>query len=125
MKYNDSLLQPPGPVVSIRVSPTKRSEPFRDRLAEIDTGADISVIPDSLAADLQLKAKGPVIMLSYDKDPVERSTYLVDLEILGYKLRSVRVARAPRDTILLGRDVLKHFVITLDGKAQTFEMADP
>lgn len=84
MKYNDSLLKPPGPVVSVRVSPTKRATLFRVKLAELDTGSDISVIPDSLVTDLRLTAKGSVLMFAYDKNSAERATYLVDLESVGY-----------------------------------------
>jgi hypothetical protein len=32
---------------------------------------------------------------------------------------------AARNDVLLGRNVLNRFVITLDGKALTFEMKDP
>lgn len=125
MKYDDTRLNPPGPLLSIKIRPTKRTRPVRVRLAELDTGADISVIPESLVADLRLTAKSSVLMLSYDKTMAERETYFVDLEIAGYTLRSMRVVAAPRDTILLGRDILNHFIITLDGKARTFEMLDP
>jgi predicted aspartyl protease len=125
MKYNDTILDPPGPVVSVKITPVNHSTPVRIRLAELDTGADISVIPEFLINELHLAEKRPVLMLGYDGAPARRASYQVDLEILGYTLRAVRVVAAPRATILLGRDVLKHFIITLDGKAQTFEMVDP
>jgi len=124
MKYNEMILDPPGPVVSVKITPPNRSTPIRIRLAEIDTGADISVIPEFLVNELNLAEKRPIFMLGYDGSPARRATFQVDLKILGYTLRAVRVVAAPRDTILLGRDVLKHFIITLDGKAQTFEMVD-
>lgn len=125
MNYNSSLLRPPGPVVNIVVRPMRRFSPLKTLPAELDTGADITVIPESLAVELQLKPKEPVLMLGYDENRVKRPTYRVDLEINEYVLHAIRVVAAPRDTILLGRDVLNHFVITLDGKAQTFEMVDP
>ena len=64
-------------------------------------------------------------MLGYDENPAKRPVYRVDLEILGYIFRAVRGVAVPRETILIGRDVLAHFIITLDGKTQTFEMVDP
>lgn len=125
MKYDDTRLNPPGPLLSIKVRPTKRTRPMRARWAELDTGADISVIPESLVADLRLTAKSSILMLGYDKTMAERETYLVDLEIAGYTLYAVRIVAVPRDTILLGRDILNHFIITLDGKALTFDLRDP
>jgi predicted aspartyl protease len=125
MKYNDVLLHPPGPVVNVLVRPMRRANPARTIQGELDTGADISVIPESLAFELQLKRKESVLMYGYDESPTQRPVYRVDLEILGYTLRAIRVVAAPRSTLLLGRDVLAHFIITLDGKAQTFEMVDP
>lgn len=125
MKYNDSILNPPGAVVTIIVRPARKPEPFQSRLAELDTGASISVIPESLVDDLRLVPRKSVTIFGYDDKIAERDAFSVDLEIEGYKLRSVKVVSAPRKTILLGRDVLNHFIITLDGKALTFEMQDP
>jgi hypothetical protein len=35
------------------------------------------------------------------------------------------VTATPRDDVLLGRDVLSHFVVTFDGKSLTVDMRDP
>jgi hypothetical protein len=37
----------------------------------------------------------------------------------------VEIAASPRQDVLLGRDVLNHFILTLNGKDLTFELRDP
>ena len=101
MKYNTILLDPPGSVVNVTVSPMRRTSPEQTLQGELDTGADIRVIPESLVSALQLKPKEPVLMFGYDKKQSERPTYRVDLKILGYALRMIRVVAAPRDTMMI------------------------
>lgn len=125
MRYNDAILKPPGPVIDVSVRPAGQNAPVQSKLGELDTGAAISIIPHEIATQLRLTPERQVLMLGYDENETKRWTYIVDLEIAGYTLEAVSVVAAPRDTILLGRDVLNHFVITLDGKAQTFEIVDP
>lgn len=124
MKYN-STLDPPGPMVDVAIRPIGRTEPRHTLPGKLDTGADITVIPPSLVDDLQLIPEMPIVMMSYDGIETERTAYFVDLEIAGHKLESVEAVAAPRDNVLLGRDVLNHFLITLNGKDLTFEMRDP
>ena len=125
MKYNDKLLKPPGPIVTVTVRSAGQTAPKRSELAEIDTGSAISVIPQKIARQLHLTPDRPVLTRGYDEIETPHWIYIVDLEILGYKIESISVVAVPRKTILLGRNVLQHFVVTLDGKAQSFEMIDP
>ena len=125
MKYNESILKPPGPMVDVAVFPVGRTAPSQIKDGKLDTGADNSNIPETLATELGLLPEQPIATFGYDGVETKRMTYLVDLEIAGYKIEQVRVVAVPRSTILLGRNVLNHFIITLDGKALTFEMQDP
>ena len=125
MKYNDTLLKPPGPIVTVTVRPAGQTAPIQSELAEIDTGSAISIIPQEIALQLRSTPDREVLMFGYDENGTRQWLYIVDLDILGYTFQSIPVVAVPRNTILLGRDVLKHFVVTLDGKAQFFEMVDP
>jgi hypothetical protein len=51
--------------------------------------------------------------------------YLVALRVEGYTLQRVRAIAVPDPMFVLGRNVLNHFTITLRGKDQTFDIADP
>jgi hypothetical protein len=49
----------------------------------------------------------------------------VRLTVEGFDLPVVRCVTASRANVLLGRNVLNRFIITLDGKNLTFELKDP
>jgi hypothetical protein len=51
--------------------------------------------------------------------------YYVALEVTGYHISMVEGTTSPRRDVLLGRDVLNHFTLTLNGKDLTFELQDP
>ncbi len=112
-------------MVDVIVRSMSHVEPARTVLGKIDTGADITIIPFTLVQELDLVPKYRLRMRGYDGNETERLGYDVGLEILGYKFDFFQVIAAPRDNVLLGRAVLNSFIITLDGKSQTFEMRDP
>lgn len=126
MRYDDTTLDPPGPMVNVTVRPPGCAEPTWKTLGQLDTGADVTLIPASVADELQLAPEEyHIIMAGYDNAETERMAYFVDLEIAGHTLESVEVVAVPTDTVLVGRDVLNHFIVTLNGKTLTFELQDP
>ena len=124
MKYDETFTLP-APALQVRVRARSRSRPAIAVRARLDTGADITSIPESIASELGLQVERIVIVAGYDDIAAERYAYLVTLEILGHTFTGVRVISSARTDILLGLDILNRFVITLDGKARTFEMVDP
>ncbi len=121
----DATLSPPAPfidVVVIHPTDDNRSTQLRGKL---DTGADLSAIPSSLMIELNLLARGTVTERDYKGETTIHAAYGVSLEIAGVRLDNVKVVATPRASVLLGRNVLNKFIITLDGKALTFEMQDP
>jgi len=54
-----------------------------------------------------------------------RPLYYIAMEIAGYNIPLVEVTAVQRSDVLLGRDVLNQFILTLDGKALTFDLRDP
>ncbi|HKZ82804.1 MAG TPA: aspartyl protease family protein [Anaerolineae bacterium] len=125
MPSYDTSFSPPCPVVDVTLRAASADGPSRVLAGKLDTGADLTVIPPSLVVELQLPPAGTVRLSGYDGSQVERPLYAVDLEIGEDRIEAVLAVAAPRSNILLGRDVLNHFIITLDGKHQQFEVRDP
>ena len=125
MRSYDRSLYPPGPVVSVRfVHPTTgvRSDPMRGRL---DTGAGMTVIPEDVPLQLGLSPHGRTWTTSFDGSRTNRALYYIGVRVEGVFLPSIRCVAANRHDVLLGRNVLNHFLITLDGKNLAFDIQDP
>jgi predicted aspartyl protease len=121
----DRAFNPPAPVADVTianpVTPNKRS---RVR-GKMDTGADITVIPERLIVPLGISPKGRVWTRGYDGTYAQRAVYYVRLTLEGFVLATIRCIATNRTDVLLGRNVLNRFLITLDGKNLTFELKDP
>jgi len=59
---------------------------------------------------------------SYDASYSLRPVYFVRFVLERYELAAVQCLAAERDTVLVGRNVLNRFVITLDGRSLRFSV---
>jgi hypothetical protein len=125
MPRYDTRVQPPAPFVDVLILHPSDHEQTRGIRGKLDSGADISVIPEELADELHLIPAREIQTRGYDGTVRDIQSYFVAFEIEGYPIRLVEVVASRRTDVLLGRDVLNHFRIILDGKMLTFEMTDP
>ncbi|TEU16302.1 MAG: hypothetical protein E3J21_10900 [Anaerolineales bacterium] len=125
MPRYDTSIQPPAPFVDVLILHPSDHEQTRYIRGKLDSGADLSVIPEEVADELQLIPAREIQTRSYDGTVRDIQSYFVALEIEGYSIQLIEVVASHRADTLLGRDVLNHFRITLDGKTLTFEMTDP
>jgi predicted aspartyl protease len=118
----DLGFDPPAPVASVRVAHPVTGLASNILRGKLDTAADLTVIPERLLVPLGLSAKRHVWTRSYDGTYSQRAVYYVALAIEGHRLPTVRCIAADRDTVLVGRNVLNRFVLTLDGRQLMFEL---
>lgn len=119
--YNRDI-DPPAPFVKVIVRhPTTGQQVTLP--AKLDTGADISGIPQRVVDDLQLVALRSIPVEGYDNIRVQLSTYLITLQVAGTRFRYLEVVPLPEEHVLLGRDVLNYFYARLNGPDLTFDLS--
>ncbi|MEM3023136.1 MAG: retroviral-like aspartic protease family protein [Candidatus Bathyarchaeia archaeon] len=115
---------PPAPALRVRIA-KPLSDGFVELQGKLDTGADMTAIPEGAIDRIGLIPAGRVRVSSFKGDEAVEYTYFVDLSLPGHEFRMVEVIGARRRDALLGRDVLNALKLTLDGKALAFTISDP
>jgi predicted aspartyl protease len=124
LSYDHTFL-PPAPFVEAAVIHPLHTERRRQVRMQLDTGADVCVLSETLIKALNLEPNREIVVEGYDGIAHRVETYLVIIEVEGYRLEGIEVIASPIKDHLLGRNVLNHFTITLKGKDLSFEIADP
>ena len=89
--------------------------------ALIDSGASISVIPHSIATFLSLRQTGWARVTSANGQRNRRPIYEGDLSFLDFSFRHhPMMSYVNRKYILIGRDIINLFKLTLDGPQLQF-----
>ncbi|HIE27127.1 TPA: hypothetical protein EYP66_07565 [Candidatus Poribacteria bacterium] len=115
---------PPAPYITLEITPSgRRRKPIRRR-AKLDTGASLTVIPDTLPGRWRIDSVGTATLRAYNGQKSRRPVYVVDVIIGSKRFQDVSVTVAPRRNILLGRDILNQLRITLDGPLQIIDIHD-
>jgi predicted aspartyl protease len=124
VRYSTAL-RPAAPVIWVTLFNPNGGVPDFSVEAQLDTGADRTVFPTALLAELRLERYA-------DKEfavvggVVTLTTYLLGVRVPGvgeYVIEAAASADEPR--LLLGRDVLNCLLATLDGPARTLELSTP
>jgi predicted aspartyl protease len=121
-RYNQQV-KPPAPFVHVMVSPPIEGASGSELPAQIDTAADMSVIPRRLVDELRLVQLDEIPTLGFGGHVLILPTFLVRIEIRQLPPRVIEVLASPDELFcLLGRDILNEFRITLDGPNAMLEI---
>jgi hypothetical protein len=125
MFHYDPDFSPPAPVLEVIVRHPKTVDLETEVRAQLDPGSDISVLPESAAHAMGLQRDGELEIEGYDGLVARVPLCIVTLEVAGQVLPPMSVVVMPRSLAILGRDVLNHFILTLNGKDLSFRLEDP
>lgn len=121
----DSAFNPPAPVLEIVVGRPQATHIETRVRAQVDPGSDITVLPESVAEAIGLQRAGDLETEGYDGIVTRWPLCVVTLTVADVTLPPMSVVVMPRSLAILGRDVLNHFILILNGKDLTFELQDP
>jgi predicted aspartyl protease len=123
-RYSDEFVTP-APFVHLFLANPSDGTTTEAFPAQIDSGADRSVIPSALIEQLHLQPMRKLPVAGLGSDVQHLDTYFVAAQIRGAKPRSLEVIAVDHEPfVLLGRDLLNEFRITLDGPNRMLEIDD-
>ena len=115
---------PPAPVIKIQISSAEKVVKL-EYLGLLDTGADISVIPNHLVKDLKLKPRGEIDAQGYNGEIIRKRFYNANIFLEERSFENVPVISSPVEGMLVGRNMLNQLTILLEGKKLSFQISDP
>jgi predicted aspartyl protease len=129
VQYNSTLFDPPCPAVDIRIETPISTGKSTNILAQIDTGADLCVIPLRLIRELDLQPYRTNRILEHNGKESRQEVYRVRITISDFPSFMVDTVYYPfvdeDDYLVLGREALNIFRMLLDGPEQQFSFLQP
>ncbi len=111
--------EPPCPVLTIRVAAPSGGAAFA-LLAVVDTGADITLVPEALARTLDLPVVSHVRIAGVTGAAARADVLAADIDLSGNRVLAEIVAFG--NEAIVGRDLLNRLVLRLDGPRGILEV---
>jgi hypothetical protein len=119
--YDDVLFVPPAPVARVVVRHSEREQSIADVPMLIDSGADATLLPKSAATSLGLEETGERYQLvGFDGTISQSEVVYARLAFLRRNFRG-RYLLTDAEVGVIGRDILNHVRLLLDGPARKWE----
>lgn len=122
-KYSEAQFSPAAPVVKVTLHNEETNRSLSDVLMQLDTGADISLIPQSTATELNLPiVDRQISLITFDGTESSYSLFQVKLQLDRYTFRGI-YSVVEQDYGIIGRDILNLLPILFDGPQQEWKIA--
>jgi hypothetical protein len=112
--YHDGLFYPPAPVAVAKLRNPDSGVTFDDVLFLIDSGADVTLLPESVVKSLGVQTSGAYELTGFDGTRSVASAVRADLLFLNKTFRG-QFLLVDQEVGILGRDILNSVAILLDG----------
>jgi predicted aspartyl protease len=121
--YSDAF-NPPAPVLRV-VARAPLGADARRLEGKVDTGSDICALPEYVIEALDPSPVRLVRAAGFSGAPIEMVVFRVDLEVEGRPFVRVEALATRRPYAIIGRNVLRSLVITLNGPRSELDLQAP
>jgi predicted aspartyl protease len=120
----DSNYDPAALILPTVLSGVVRHRPQVHLSALIDTGADMTAVPDTAVKRLRLYAVGQMEIEDIYARVEKVDIYTIRLAVAGLPVQEMEVVPTQQPFVILGRDWLEHYYLLLNGPERTFLLSD-
>ncbi len=113
---------PPAPMVEVIVGNVLNRRLSRTFPALLDSGADVTAVPEECLHALNLYAVAKIQFEDVQANTTHTFIYTVKFTIGGLVIPRQEVVLTGLEFVLVGRDLLKHFNLHLYGREQLFTL---
>lgn len=115
---------PPAAVIDIQMTGVVHPRPRVTVSAILDTGADMTAVPETLVDRLDLFPTGRMVVEDVNGQTTIAHTYMVRLRVANKTISEHKVLLTGLDFGIIGRDLLNTLYLLLNGPEGTFEIAE-
>jgi len=124
-RYRYAADNPPSPAVLVSIAHPNTNARVESIWGLVDTGADQTVIPESLVDELDLVKLDEELICGFDGQPQVLQTQTVLLQVRDFLPIELEVLASPHVKYpIIGRDVLNRYTLTLDGRQRMLTVTD-
>lgn len=120
----DVSYEPSALVLPAVLTGVVRRRPQVHLSALIDTGSDITAVPETAVKRLRLYAVGRIEVEGVHAHVEAVEIYTVQLSIADLRIREMEVIPTKQPFVILGRDWLETYYLLLNGPEQTFLLSE-
>jgi hypothetical protein len=123
--YDDDGFAPPAPVARVVLRHPESGLSIADVRMLIDSGADVTLLPSTAVASLELMGTGERYLLEAFDGTTHESTAVVAVLVFQGKSFRGRFLQTESEVGVIGRNVLNHVRLLLDGPALSWRVLSP